>query len=234
MNKLKLLTVALAIASLPFAVVHAADKSCLPIEKAGELGKKQARIHQALDIMRPVNPGPKDKVVPLGEDLMHTIAVDKTQFMSLVTMRFGATEYKTLEERNNMMGVALFGDWELGCRSLGKVVIAGRTADVYETGSNKTVDDRYMKFWIDTQTGLPLRGVTDEAGIELSSFSATKDGRPKIETKRTNNRMLSTIAFVYGDAVKAPKLSGAKDIMGSQKGEIDAAAAAMLKALIKG
>jgi hypothetical protein len=229
---LKVLVITLVFGVSSF--VFAADKSCAPLEKAGELGMKQARIHQASDIMRPANPAPTDKVSPLGEDLMHAISIDKTQHMALGGMRFSPTEYKTLEARNGMTGIAMFADWDGGCRYIGKAVIAGRTTDVYEWGTNKTVEDRYMKFWIDTQTGLPLRGTADEPGVELTKFGVTKDRKPNIETKRTNNRILSTVAFIYGDAVKAPKLSGPKDIMGTQKGEIDAAAAATLKAIIKG
>jgi hypothetical protein len=216
-------------------VAAAADTSCAAVNKAGELGLKQSRIHYAADLLRPAVPKASDKIQILGESMMHSITIENTQFMALDGITFSTTVLKSADERSMMTGVALFQAFEGGCRSLGKAIIAGRSALVFETGSNKTVSDSYYKFWIDAQTGLPLRGTEDAPAPEIKSFGATKGGRPKIEVQSNpkNERIINTTAFVFGDIVKPPKLAGAKNLFG-QKGEMEPAATTMLKALIKG
>jgi hypothetical protein len=55
----------------------------------------------------------------------------------------------------------------------------------------------------------------------------------KVKSNSKNERIINTVAFVFGDSVKPPKLGGAKNLFG-QKGEMDAAVEAVLKVLVKG
>jgi hypothetical protein len=211
----------------------AADKTCAAVNKAGELGIKQTRVHYAGDLLRPAVPNSLDKVTSVSEKLMHSITVDNTNYMALDGVAFSTTAIKNAEERSLMVGVIVFQAIDEGCRSLGKAVVGGRNAFVYEQGSTKTTDDTYFKFWIDAQTGLPLRSIENAAAPEVKSFGATKSGRPNIEVKSNskNERIINTVAFAFGDSVKPPKLGGAKNLFG-QKGEMDAAVEATLKTLI--
>ena len=211
----------------------AADTSCAALEKAGDLGAKQARIHQATDIMRSnIPPKPSEKVPALGEKMIQTITIDKTAYMAMDGLTFSTETLKTDSERAFKSGVVFFSMVDEGCRSLGKATVAGRTANVYEQGSNKTSKDRYFKFWIDAQTGLPLKAIEDAPLPELKSFSASKAGQPKVEVELSKvKRVINTVGFIFGDIVKEPKLSGKKTLFG-QKGEVDPAATAMLKAIV--
>jgi hypothetical protein len=212
-----------------------ADKTCAAVNKAGDLGSKQTRIHYASDLLQPAVPNSLDKATAVSPKLMHSITVDNTNYTALDGNVFSVEVVKTAGERTLSAGVAMFQAIDEGCRSLGNAVIAGRNAFVYEQGSTKTTQDTYFKFWIDAQTGLPLRGIENAASPEIKSFSVTKDGRPNIEVKSNNKnqRIINTVAFIYGDSVKPLKLSGAKNLFG-QKGEMDATSEAALKALIKG
>lgn len=217
---------------LQIPLARAADKSCAAVNKAGELGLKQARIHHAVDLLRPVAPKPGAKLSPMGEGMMQMITIDKAHYMALDGRSFSTKTLKDAEERMLMSGLAAFAAIDEGCRLVGKATVAGITTDVYEQGSNKSPDTSYYKFWIDSKTGLPLKGLEDAADRQVASFKATKDERPKIDVKTSQtNRILNTSAFVYGDVVKPPKLTGAKDLMG-QKGEADAAALAILKSIL--
>ncbi len=213
----------------------AADKTCDAVNKAGALGVKQTRIHYAADLMRPVVPRASDKPGAIGEELVHSITVDNTNFMALNGTAFLNEPVKDGEGRSMASGMAVFQYIDEGYRSLGKSTLAGRAVLVFEQGGTKTTEDRLYKFWIDAQTGLPVRSVEDTVRSDISSFTASAAGRPKIDVKGSNKneRIINTIAFVYGDVVKAPKLSGAKGLLG-QKGELDATAVSALKAIIKG
>jgi hypothetical protein len=180
-------------------------------------------------------PNSLDKVSAFAEKLMHSITVDNSNYMALDGVAFSTHTHKNAEESSLMSGIAVFQAIDQGRRSLGKAVIAGRNAIVYEQGSTKTTDDTYFKFWIDAQTGPPLRSIENAASLEIKSFGATKSGGPNIEVKSNskNERIINTIAFFFGDSMKPPKLGGAKNLFG-QKGEMDAAAETALKGLIKG
>jgi hypothetical protein len=222
-----------AICAPPLAL--AADKTCAAVNKAGELGLKQNRVHYAGDLLSPAVPNSLDKVKSVSEKLMHSITTDKTNYMALDGVAFSTTVMKDAEERSLMVGTIVFQAIDEGCRNLGKAVIGGRDAFVYEQGSTKTTEDTYFKFWIDAKTGLPLRSIENAAAPEIKSFGATKNGKPNIEvkSKSKNGRIINTVAFVFGDSVKPPKLGGAKNLFG-QKGEMDAAVETTLKALVKG
>jgi hypothetical protein len=213
----------------------AADKSCAAVNKAGELGAKQTRIHYASDMLQPAVPNSLDKAMAVSAKLIHSITVDNTNYMALDGVAFSTEVLKNAEQRASMAGVGAFQAIDEGCRSLGKETVAGRSAIVYEYGSTKTTGDTYLKFWIDAQTGLPLRSIENAAKPEIKTFSASASGKPNIEVKANskNERIINTVAFVFGDSVKPPKLGGAKNLFG-QKGEMDAASAAALKALING
>lgn len=213
----------------------AADKSCDPVNKAGDLATKQTRIHYAADLLRPAVVKPSDKVIVGADKLMHSITVDNTNHIALDGQTFSTTVFKSPGERAMMSGLTLFQMADEGCRNLGKVMIAGRNAFVFEQGSTKSNKETLFKYWIDVQTGLPLRGTEDAPKPELKSFGLTKDRKPNIEVQSNanNERVINTLGFVFGDAVKLPKLSGAKNLFG-QKGEMDAATETFLKALVKG
>jgi hypothetical protein len=227
-------TVLIAAMAVP-SVGLAADKTCAVVNKAGELGLKQTRVHYAGDLLSPAAPSSLDKVKSSSDKLMHSITVDNTYYMALDGVAFSTTLMKTAEERSLMIGVIVFQAIDEGCRSLGKAVIGGRDAFVYEQGSTKTTEDTYFKFWIDAKTGLPLRSIENAAAPEIKSFGATKNSKPNIEVKSNskNERIINTVAFVFGDSVKPPKLSGAKNLFG-QKGEMDAATETLLKVIVKG
>ena len=235
MKTLPLPSLCFSLVALLFAPTSAfADKSCAALEKAGELAAKQARIHNATDFMRSTAPAPNEKLSPLGEKMMQNVTIDKTNYMAMDGATFSTEIIKDDSERTLKSGIVIFSMVDEGCRSLGKATVAGRTANVYEAGSNKTSNDRYFKFWIDAQTGLPLKGIEDAPLPEVKSFGASKAGKPKIEVEMNKvKRVINTTAFVFGDVVKAPKLGGAKNLFG-QKGELDAAAVAMLKAIVTG
>jgi hypothetical protein len=212
----------------------AADKSCAAVNKAGDLALKQTRIHHSADMMRPTVPKPGDKFGALGEKLMHTIIIDKSRFTALDGVTFSADAVKDAEEIATFTGLVFFQMIDEGCRSLGKVTIAGKVADVYEQGITKTADDVLFKFWIDSKTGLPLRATENTPSPELKGMAVTKDRKPKIDVQLSKTeRVVTTIAYVFGDAVKPPKLSGPKNLFG-QKGEMDAGVEATLRVLIKG
>jgi hypothetical protein len=123
------------------ALVSAADKTCAAVNKAGELGLKQTRVHYAGDLLSPAVPNSLDKVKSVSEKLMHSITIDKTNYMALDGVAFSTTVMKDADERSLMVGTIVFQAIDEGCRSLGKAVIGGRDAFVYEQGSTTTTAD---------------------------------------------------------------------------------------------
>jgi hypothetical protein len=212
------------------SAASAADKTCTAVNKAGELGAKQSRIHNVADLLRSANPKPGAKEDPLGEKMTHSIVIDQTHYMSLDGTTFSTDTLPDKDQRSLMAGLTLFIAIDEGCKSLGKSTLAGRSVDMYEHGSTKTADDAHYKFWIDSKTGLPLKGTENVPQPEVNLN--VKKGKPSGDVKyNKTERIVNTVGFVFGDVVKAPKLSGAKGIMG-QKGEVDAATAQMLKAIV--
>lgn len=209
----------------------AADKSCAVIDRAYELGIKQTNVHNAVDLMRKATPKPGDKVLALGEQMTQSIVMGKTHYYAMDGLTFDLKELKNNDERSMQTGLFVFAMVDEGCRSLGKATIAGRTVDVFEHGSNKGPENRYFKFWVDSQTGLPLKGLED-GPLPESKSTKGKDGLPVFGVVLSKtDRVLNTTAFVYGDMVKPPVLTGKKTLFG-QKGELDPTARAKLKEII--
>jgi hypothetical protein len=185
------------------AGTHAADLSCAVVAKSATAGLANARIHQALYM-----PAGDVKTAATADKLTHFMVVDKTKFVGMAKGLFEVTAVASADDRSSGVAyVAMLSGMDEGCRALGKTTLAGRSALVFENGSNKKTDELLMRVWIDTATGLPLRMDMDEATPELKSFSATKEGRPKIEVKKTDKRMVNSVVFLFGDAVKAPVMA---------------------------
>ena len=189
--------------TLSAATAHAADLSCAVVTKSATAGLANARIHQAL--YTPAKGGEK---LTSGDQLSHFMVVDKTKYVGMMKDVFQVTPVTSADDQRSGVGyVNMLSQLDGGCRALGKTTLAGRTALIFENGSNKSKNEQLMKVWIDTATGLPLRVDIDEAAPELTSFGVTKDRKPNIEVKKTDKRMVNSVAFLFGDAVKAPVLN---------------------------
>ncbi len=192
-----------ALLAMAAASSFAADLSCAVIAKSAALGLANARIHQAVYM-----PPDGAKKAPTGDQLTHFMVVDKTKYVGMMKGVFEVTPVASADDRlTGVSYVAMLADMNEGCRALGKATLAGRSALVFENGSNKKSSEHLLKVWIDTTTGLPLRVDIDEAVPELKSFAVTKDRKPNIEVKKTEQRMVNSVVFLFGDAVKAPVMA---------------------------
>jgi hypothetical protein len=205
---------------------HAADKSCLVVAKAGATALANSRIHQTLYM--PVK-GPRPP--PTATELGHFILIDKTKYTSVLKGLFDSEPVASASDRTiGAYYAALLSELDSDCRALGKTTLAGRAALVFENGSNKKPDDALFKIWIDSATGLPLRVDFDEAEVE-SVKTKGKDGLPVFSAKKTDKRQVNSVAFLFGDAVKAPVFAGTKKLLGTPA-TIDPQATAALLALL--
>lgn len=109
---------------------------------------------------------------------------------------------------------------EEGCKPAGTEKVAGRDAQVFTASGDLGRGEIWFNLWIDKATGLPLRAVSDEPDVDVEMFNALdkKKGGPT-----HGKRNVATHAYLFGDAVKPP----------DQKGGLDAAAVAVLQALLK-
>ncbi len=205
----------------------AADKSCEPVVKAGKAALAMKRIHQA-GYMPPEKGA---RPAPTANALSHSVAVDQTYYFSLGNSVFDQKPIKNDTDRTLAYFYAeVIAGLDDNCRSLGKATLAGRSAFVFEQGSNKSPDDMLVKVWIDSATGLPLRADLDEAQVD-TNWVKGKKGTPAAETKRNDKRQVNSVAFIYGDAVKAPVLSGKKTLLGTPA-NLDAQAMSQLLSLL--
>jgi hypothetical protein len=226
MNLKKTFAVLLALSA---AAAKAADLSCAVVTKSAVAGLANARIHQAL--YTPADSGEK---ITSGDQLSHFMVVDKTKYVGMMKGVFEVTPVASAEDqRSGVAYVTMLSQLDGGCRALGTKTLAGRTALIFENGSNKSKNEHLMKVWIDTATGLPLRLDVDEAVPELTSFGVTKDRKPNIEVKKTDKRMVNSVAFMFGDAVKAPVLNAksGKQLFGTP-GKLDPLTLAAFVALL--
>jgi hypothetical protein len=158
--------------------IYAADTSCKVVAKAGDAALASTCIHQATYM--PV----KGANGPVTADLLgHHIVIDKTMYSSVLKGLFDAKPITTASERSQgVYYVHMLADMDSDCRALGKVTLAGRSAMVFENGSNKKSDDVHFKMWIDSATGLPLRADLNEAEVGGTD-------------KKSNHTSRSTVPF---------------------------------------
>lgn len=193
---------------------HAADNSCKAVAKAGEAALANARIHQALYMPM------KDKSTrpPATEKMLaHFMVIDKTKFTAALSGNLFDSEpiAKPSDRSSNVYYASMLASMDEDCRVGGKATLGGRAALVFEQGANKKADDIMFKIWIDSATGLPLRADVDEAQVE-SSMTKGKNGMPVFSAKKSDGgkRQVNSVAFLFGDAVKAPTFNTKKNDLG--------------------
>jgi hypothetical protein len=215
-----------ALAAIATQSAHAADSSCKVVAKAGDAALANVRIHQALYM--PVK-GAKGPVT--ADQLGHFIVIDKTHYSSVLKGLFDAKPIATASERSQGVYYAvMLADMDSDCRALGKATLAGRSAMVFENGSNKKSDDILFKVWVDSATGLPLRADVDEAEV-VSTTTKDKNGLPIFGAKKGDKRQVNSVVFLFGDAVKAPVFGPKKGLLGTPA-TLDAQATAAMLALL--
>jgi hypothetical protein len=204
--------------------VSAADSSCAPVIKAANAGLAQPRIHAAID--SPLDP----EAVKMGfkPTLMHSIVIDQAQYSNALRAGFSKTP---LESKDMRMLATDLGPFmvEQGCKAAGSEKLAGRDALVFLAAGDMGRGEIRFKLWIDKASGLPLRAVSDEPDVDVETLfdkPTKKGGASKLAIKEKPNgaRVISTHAYIYGDAVKPP----------GSKGALDTGALATLQALLKG
>ncbi len=213
-----------ALGAATAVTAHSADSSCAPVVKAANAGLAQPRIHAAID--SPLDP----EAVKMGfkPTLMHSIVIDQVQYSNAIRAGFSKTP---LDSKDMRMLASDLGPFmvEQGCRAGGSERVAGRDAQVYLAAGDLGRGEIRFKLWIDKASGLPLRAVSDEPDFDVETLfdkPGKKGGASKMTIKEKANaaRMVSTHAYIFGDAVKPP----------GPKGALDAGALASLQALLKG
>ena len=219
--------IVLAAATLQLAMaLHAvaADASCAGVLKAVQAGMVQPRIHAAID-------APLDaEAIKLGfkKTLMHSIVIDKLQYSNALDPKFQRVALANADERGMASDLAAF-QAEHGCNALGSARLAGRAAQVFALTTDLGRGEVTVRLWVDAASGLPLRAVTDEPDFDVDTVlqRAAKAGaksRAQVTEKANGQRIVSTHAYLYGDAVKAP----------GSGGTLDAQALSQLQALLGG
>ena len=216
---------------------HAADSSCKAVAKAGDAALANTRIHQALYMPmmdKSARPPATEKM------LAHFIVIDKTKFTAALSGNLFDAEpiTKPSDRSSNVYYASMLASMDEDCRALGKATLGGRAALVFEQGANKKTEDIMFKIWIDSATGLPLRADVDEAQV-VSSMTKNKNGMPVFSAKKSDSgkRQVNSVAFLFGDAVKAPTFNTKKNDLGvlnllGKPGTIDPQAMATLLALL--
>lgn len=232
----RFLLASMACLALAAPAAHAADNSCKAVTKAGEAALANARIHQALYM--PVKDAKGARLPATAPELAHFIVLaDKTEYTSMGKDVFSITPPN--ERGSGAYYAQMIASIDEGCRTLGKATLGGRAALVFEQGGNKKADDILFKIWIDSATGLPLRADLDEAEV-VSTMTKDKNGLPKFSAKKSDDgkRQVNSVAFLFGDAVKAPTLNAKKNNLGvlnkafGTAGTLDAQAMATVLALL--
>lgn len=203
---------------------QAADTSCATVIKAANAGLAQPRIHAAID--SPLDP----QAVKMGfkPTLMHSIVIDQVQYSNAIRASFSKTALESKDMRLLATDLAPFMV-EQGCKASGSEKLAGRDTQVFVASGDMGRGEIRFKLWIDKASGLPLRAVSDEPDFDVETVLDKLDrkgGASKVAIKEKPNgtRVVSTHAYIYGDAVKPPGPNGA----------LDAGALATLQALLKG
>ncbi len=230
------------LASLALAApsAHAADNSCKAVAKAGEAALANARIHQALYMPASGKSAANGARPPAtATELQHFMVIDKTKYSSIMKGLFDSEPIaKPSDRSSNVYYASMLASMDEDCRSAGKATLGGRAALVFEQGANKKAEDIMFKIWIDSATGLPLRADVDEAEV-VSTMTKGKDGLPVFSAKKSDGgkRKVNSVAFLFGDAVKAPTLNpkkanlGVLNVMGTP-GTLDAQALATMVSLL--
>jgi hypothetical protein len=203
---------------------QAADTSCAAVIKAASAGLAQPRIHAAID--SPLDP----EAVKMGfkPTLMHSIVIDQVQYSNALRAGFSKTP---LESKDMRLLATDLGPFmvEQGCKAAGSEKVAGRDAQVFLASGDMGRGEVRFKLWIDKTSGLPLRAVSDEPDFDVETLFDRLDrkgaaSKMAIKEKPNGARVVSTHAYIYGDAVKPP----------GPKGALDPSALATLQALLKG
>lgn len=211
----------LAVAGSPS---HAADASCAPVARAAAAAQAQARIHAAIDA--PLDPEAlKAGFKPV---LMHSIVIDQVQYSNAIRASFSKTP---LESKEMRLLAADLGPFlvEQGCKAAGSERVDGREALVFLASGDLGRGEIRFKLWIDKASGLPLRAVADEPDADddveavLRKLDRKRAAAPAPAPKAAVRRVVSTHAYVFGEAVKPPGAAGP-----------DAQALALLQRLLRG
>lgn len=209
----------------PLGSARAADTTCTALARAVRAGLGQQRIHAAIDV-----PLDGDTLkVGLKPMLVHSIVIDQMQYSNATRQAFHQVALKSAAERDLATDLAAF-EAESGCRSLAAQRVAGRATQVFAFSTDLGRGEIRIKVWVDTASGLPVRALTDEPDVDVTTGftkpGAGKGAPLKFEVKETPNgrRVVGTHAYLYGDAVKP---------LGA-RGAVDPAALAQLQALLKG
>jgi hypothetical protein len=206
--------------------VYAADKSCAVVAKAGNAALANSRIQQTTYM-----PAKSPRPPPVANDLGHFILIDKTKYTSVSKGLFFTDPVASDSDRAlGAFYASVLAEMDSDCRTIGTATLAGRNTLVFEHGSNKKPDDALFKLWIDSATGLPLRVDFDEAEV-VSVSTKGKDGLPVFSAKKTDKRQVNSVAFLFGDAVKAPVFGGTKKLLGTPA-TVDMQATAAMLALL--
>ena len=220
---MKLTSLGLALISLAAALpALAADPGCALVRKAVAAGMAQPRIHAVIDA-----PLDADAIkMGMKPTLMHSIVIDKLQFSNALDVNFSRTPLTQAGERELATDLAAFQP-EAGCKLQGAERVAGRPAQVVGFSVDLGRGEARVTLWIDSASGLPLRATSDEPDFDVSTVleRGAKGGmRANVSEKANGKRIVSTHAYLFGDAVRPP----------GAKGQIDAAALAQLRSLLKG
>ena len=199
------------------ASTHAADTSCAAAAQALERGLAQPRIHAAID----TPPDPGAAKIGLKSTLMHSIVIAQLQYSNAVRTGFSKTPLDSPEMRLLASDLAPFGV-EAGCTNAGTARVGGREAQVLRAAGDLGRGEVRLTLWIDKASGLPLRAVSDEPDVDVTA-SVGKGGKFEVRERPNGKRIVSTHAYLFGDAVKPP----------GPQGTVDAAALAALQSLLK-
>lgn len=215
-----LVAVALAAAT---AHGHAADTSCAGLAQAVRAGLAQPRVHAAIDL-------PLDAAAlkaGMKPTLLHSIVIGSVQHSNALSPTFRQVALNSPAERDLATDLAAF-EADARCTLKGGERLAGRATQVWSFSIDLGRGEARIKVWVDSASGLPVRAVSDEPDVDVSTgfTKPGKGGASKFEvTERPNGqRVIGTHAYLYGDAVKPP----------GAKGAVDGAALAQLQALLKG
>lgn len=218
----------LAVSLLP-PDAQGADTSCVAINKAGQAALAQPRVHAAIEA--PLDPAAAK--MGMKKTLLHSIVIDKDQYSNALAANFRMTRLSTPDERLLASDLGAFMV-ETGCKAQGAEQRAGRQTVVFAATLDMGRGPARLTYWIDKQTGLPLRMLSDEPEMEdtavddaLRALGQKKSSRKPVGAEQKGahaegKRVVSTHVYVFGDAVKAPAA-----------GTVDSAALAQLQSLLR-
>ena len=169
----------------------AADTSCAFVTQSGAAGFAQTRVHQA--VFRPTD---NASLVASSANIMHFFLIDSTHHMPIWNGGFRLTIIASPTDRMMVLSyLAMLTELDGSCRELPSTALAGRSAKIFENRPDSKSNEVVLKVWIDAASGLPMR-------VDL--LSTAQPVAPS-EVKNSLPRLSTSVAFLYGDAVKAPR-----------------------------